>query len=70
MTIEIPDELVSKLARIELKETYDFLKSELEECIRDRKSLNMYSEKYGEEKKELSKVVKSFEIVCNYYGIK
>ena len=69
-TIQLPDEFLSDITKEDLKENYELLKTDLEECIRIKKSMNYYSDRYIEEKKHLTKIVNAFETVLDFYGVK
>lgn len=70
MYIELPDEFISDITRKNLKENYNMLKKDFEECVKTKKSMNYYSPVYREEKKFLSDILKNFKSILEYYGIK
>ena len=69
MTIELIDEQLAEITRNDLKENYDIMFDDYITCVKTKSSVNYCSDDYKVEKKELEKLLNSFRVVMEFYGI-
>ena len=69
MKIELSNETIRNIIKQELKYRCIKTRKGLDRCVKTRKGSGYVSFNYKEEKKHLSEMVKSLEVLLNYYGI-
>ena len=69
MKIELIDEQLAEITRNDLKENYDIMFEDYITCVKTKSSVNYCSDDYKVEKKELEKLLNSFRVVMEFYGI-
>ena len=69
MLIELIDEQLAEITRNDLKENYDIMLEDYITCVKTKRSVNYCSDDYKVEKKKLEKLLNSFRVVMEFYGI-
>lgn len=69
MLINLIDEQLAEITRNDLKENYDIMFDDYITCVKTKSSVNYCSDDYKVEKKELEKLLNSFRVVMEFYGI-
>jgi len=68
IVVEISDETKDKLFLNDMKSNIDDFTKSLKIIKKTKKGLGFFSWDYEEEKKEIKKLLESFEVVYNFYG--